>query len=96
MSRALASRIAKLEPRPVPTVIPHIVTVERGETARVAVARFFAEYGSKISPRHGLIVIPASIEAEGEDEFAARFEAQQRALVAMAKSPPQKKDEFNG
>ena len=96
MSRALAGRIAKLEPRPVPIVTPHVVTVERGETASLALARFRRTHGAKMAPRHGLIVVPARIETEDEADFALRFEAQQTALVAAAKSPPQKKDEFNG
>lgn len=96
MRNALVKRLAALEPRPTIIDVPHVVTVANKENAADALARFRTEYVGKIAARHGVIILPARIETEDEADFALRFEAQQTALVAAAKSPPQKKDEFNG
>lgn len=87
MSRSIANRIAKLEPNVAPVSVPHVVTVQRGESSADALARFRAEYAGKFPKRHGLIVVPATVETpEDAAAFAIEFQAQQSQLVATARS----------
>jgi isochorismate hydrolase len=86
LKRALANRITKLEPRAPAVVVPHVVTVAPGETADDARARFRATYGSKVPPRHGLIIVPARVTPEAEAAFATEFFNSQNALKHAAQS----------
>lgn len=97
MSRTLAARVARLEPRPVRQSAPHVLSIGPGETVEAALAQFRIRHAGEIERRHGLIVLPARIETpEDEAVFAVRFHAQQMQLVATAKAKARPKDEFNG
>lgn len=97
MSRALAARLTRLEPRPVRQSAPHVLSIGRGETVEAALAQFRIRHAGEIERRHGLIILPARIDTpEDEAVFEVRFHAQQMQLAATAKARARPKDESNG
>jgi hypothetical protein len=87
MSGSLANRIAKLEPRAIPHLIPHICIVPYGSSAVEAIAAFRQLHGRNLRACHALIIVPERITTpEQQAEFASCFRARQNRLVTEARS----------
>ena len=91
MRQSLANRLDKLEAAGRPVVrVPSVLHVGRDETSAEARARFAAAFPD-VPRGHRLLIVPCRDQtAEDDADFEARFQAQQDASIANAKSESRK------